>query len=1146
MDRFVYNYDPKVDSVTSVVFLDQGPIRGFVKKVAKKEKLTSVKMKNERKRKLNHKKAEEEEENKRTSRDVKSEGKEEKNIYIFRGIPFAEPPINNLRFKRTQRITKETQTLMTERQLMLKEKISLTQMASKLRQEEEEAKKKTQPEKESGEDKTETIGEKLQEENRDSKPESGFHVVLECNVDGPNSPQFSLVSMLPLGLGLVIKNMVNGWKYWTSASYMRKVKTLQSLEKDKINEPNKIEKNDDKSGITNSSLDYPEKIVTTPSFIDRVRGIGMFNEDSTHILGSSEDCLYLNIETPYLPEPSRYSLNTERTTNFSSSHPSSGRLSLLQYKSRMGTTEEIKLRPVMVFIHGGAFRLGSGSEGLYRPTSCPLAQRDVVYVSFNYRLGVLGFLKVPGGDYNCGLYDQIEALLWIQENIHHFGGDKNNVTIFGESAGGMSVSLLTLACPNGYYINNEDSPIRLFHRIIAQSGTGCIGLSEEEGEDISKVFCHYLGLQYPKGEKDKMARERENQEEDLAQEISNDTKESDELGQGKDEEEYNITVLQEMPVDKLLDAQSKVVHAREVGFIPFQTVYDENLLKGKSRGCLINQWSKYGVCSDLDVMIGYTLSEQSFFTLLFPQHFRCFTAVELHEKITKSFDSFLGVNNSLLSAGTLNLASKDSKDHEDKNDGDRTLSNEESDNGKQGEEEVEQQEEDFAQKLASLERSKAIVRIVEELVASTYVEDINKHSQDYVMCSKAEEADWQKKTNLWIEKQQRIEKEKERKERNNGNSWNVLNFITDCFSNSGPPIHNDLQKEEEKESQSASVETSVGSISKFLLRFYPPVSPPKRDINDMSFAFPAYDKQFYTSRVILFASYLTFVIPSHLAVDALLTYHQLRLKSASIEHSTGNFTDGRTFSKVEEPIARNIYMYRFDIFAPFVGGSPHVIDLAYLFDLWPLFQFVKMTNDVPAEQHEYLSDCVATYWTNFAKTGNPNYDFSSDDDIQNDPQEQPFLSSERNTSLERHLQTEKDAAVLPFWEKIDMSDFNVTQSGENDEASKKNESDVKGSIHNTMLFNFPAFKSDHQSLLATEDRHESSERELEDLDLQNALRPHSNSSINEVNSTTIGMRSNKLNCRSILPTLYNVVEEHREKNSLTNHRSTWPQHLKDI
>ncbi|HEY2068938.1 MAG TPA: carboxylesterase family protein [Rhizomicrobium sp.] len=118
--------------------------------------------------------------------------------------------------------------------------------------------------------------------------------------------------------------------------------------------------------------------------------------------------------------------------------------------------------PVMVFIHGGAFVSGSGSSPLYDGTA--LASQGVIVVTLNYRLGALGFLAAKkaalfpiehgsqGMDVsgNFGLLDQQAALQWVQANIGYFGGDKTQVTIFGESAGAMSVGLQTMVMPSNY------------------------------------------------------------------------------------------------------------------------------------------------------------------------------------------------------------------------------------------------------------------------------------------------------------------------------------------------------------------------------------------------------------------------------------------------------------------------------------------------------------------------------------------------------------------------------------------------------------------------------------------------------------------------------------------------------------------------
>ncbi|KAL0809376.1 hypothetical protein ABMA28_011574 [Loxostege sticticalis] len=118
--------------------------------------------------------------------------------------------------------------------------------------------------------------------------------------------------------------------------------------------------------------------------------------------------------------------------------------------------------PVMIFIHGGGLQNGSGSSALYGGDF--LVEKDVVVVTINYRLGALGFLslntpEVPG---NAGLKDIVQAIRWVKDNIHNFGGNSGNLTLFGESAGGVATSVLTA------------SPLtkNLISKAIIQSGTG--------------------------------------------------------------------------------------------------------------------------------------------------------------------------------------------------------------------------------------------------------------------------------------------------------------------------------------------------------------------------------------------------------------------------------------------------------------------------------------------------------------------------------------------------------------------------------------------------------------------------------------------------------------------------------------------------
>lgn len=163
-----------------------------------------------------------------------------------------------------------------------------------------------------------------------------------------------------------------------------------------------------------------------------------------------EDCLYLNVWTPNL--------------------------------------DRDKKLPVMFWIHGGGMTVGSGAMPFYHGGT--LAEGGAVVVTINYRLGPLGFLAHPwlstesefGISGNYGLMDQVFALRWVRRNIDRFGGDPENVTIFGESAGSVSVNCL-IASPRAK---------GLFHRAIMQSGTAVsvtqtLAQKEEEGKRLAKI-----------------------------------------------------------------------------------------------------------------------------------------------------------------------------------------------------------------------------------------------------------------------------------------------------------------------------------------------------------------------------------------------------------------------------------------------------------------------------------------------------------------------------------------------------------------------------------------------------------------------------------------------------------------------------------
>lgn len=143
-----------------------------------------------------------------------------------------------------------------------------------------------------------------------------------------------------------------------------------------------------------------------------------------------------------------------------------------------------KKRPVLLWIHGGALETGSGPD--YNGEI--FAKRgNIVVVSINYRLGILGFLYIPGKTANVGLLDQILALKWVKNNIERFGGDPENVTISGESAGGLSIScLMTMSSAKG-----------LFKRAIIESNVAnSYCHTSAGGEKLMNKLFSILGVEY--------------------------------------------------------------------------------------------------------------------------------------------------------------------------------------------------------------------------------------------------------------------------------------------------------------------------------------------------------------------------------------------------------------------------------------------------------------------------------------------------------------------------------------------------------------------------------------------------------------------------------------------------------------------------
>ncbi|MCR5624371.1 MAG: carboxylesterase family protein [Lachnospiraceae bacterium] len=148
-------------------------------------------------------------------------------------------------------------------------------------------------------------------------------------------------------------------------------------------------------------------------------------------------------------------------------------------------------KPVMVFIHGGGYGWGGTTDPLYDATKLVEKYPDIIVVTISYRLGMFGFMdfsRVEGGEKyiksgNLGLLDQVMALRWVHDNISGFGGDPENVTIWGESAGAGSVSLLPMV----------EGSEGLFNKIIAESGSLNFTSSRKECQEFTKMVLKESG-----------------------------------------------------------------------------------------------------------------------------------------------------------------------------------------------------------------------------------------------------------------------------------------------------------------------------------------------------------------------------------------------------------------------------------------------------------------------------------------------------------------------------------------------------------------------------------------------------------------------------------------------------------------------------
>lgn len=227
-------------------------------------------------------------------------------------------------------------------------------------------------------------------------------------------------------------------------------------------------------------------------------------------------------------------------------------------------------RPVMVWIHGGAFEIGAGSTPIY--DGARVSRRgDLVLVTINYRLGVLGRLDLRGvggapldTTANAATLDQIAALRWVRDNIAGFGGDPTQVTIFGESAGSMSVATL-LATP---------AARGLFQRAIMQSGAANFVSPPAQAARLTGRLLDHLGL-----------------------------------GAGQ------VERLWDLPAAALVKAQQKAFPRLGGGIdgLPFQPIVDDDVLPQAPLDAIAT-----GHAADIPVLLGSNLEEMKLFGLFDP------------------------------------------------------------------------------------------------------------------------------------------------------------------------------------------------------------------------------------------------------------------------------------------------------------------------------------------------------------------------------------------------------------------------------------------------------------------------------------------------------------------------------------------------
>jgi carboxylesterase type B len=225
-------------------------------------------------------------------------------------------------------------------------------------------------------------------------------------------------------------------------------------------------------------------------------------------------------------------------------------------------------QPVMVFIPGGMFESGTAAMDSYDGTA--FAHDGVVLVSINYRVGAEGFLALDDGGATRGLLDQVAALEWVQENIASFGGDPANVTVYGQSAGAMSIGTL-LAMPRA---------AGLFRRAIVQSGGSHQVASRASAQHIERRLAEILGI------------------------------------------EARRDAFAAVPLDRFLEAQTmlkaEIIAKPDPGIwgadvaltiLPWQPVIDEDVVSALPIARIAA-----GAGADVDLLVGSNLDEWNFFT----------------------------------------------------------------------------------------------------------------------------------------------------------------------------------------------------------------------------------------------------------------------------------------------------------------------------------------------------------------------------------------------------------------------------------------------------------------------------------------------------------------------------------------------------